>query len=168
MNIVISWKSDQKYQSYRCIKNCIKMWMKTCFHSHFMQFFMSFYGKQLKQLYTSDFLYVFFNPLKWQSSSSFPNLMVQMSFSPNSTGPGPDFKKVGKFLSLKCPDYDFNRKQVNKYISSDLWSQLVTCLTADPGVTSLIQARSHTFAEIGHEINSTTILLPSTDSRSTG
>ena len=39
--------------------------------------------------------------------------------------------------------------------------QLVTCLTADPGVASLILARSHTFVEIDHEIISTAILLPS-------
>ena len=53
------------------------------------------------------------------------------------------------------------------------------CLTADPGVASSIQARSHaepgveslintrshTFVEIDHEINSTAILLPSADSR---
>ena len=44
--------------------------------------------------------------------------------------------------------------------------QSVTCLTADPGVASLISARSHTFAEIDHEIISTAILLPSADSRS--
>ena len=37
------------------------------------------------------------------------------------------------------------------------------CLTADPGVTSLILARSHTFVEIDHEIISTAILLPSTE-----
>ena len=46
--------------------------------------------------------------------------------------------------------------------------QLVTCLatdaclTADPGVASLIPARSHTFMEIDHEIISTVILLHST------
>ena len=34
-------------------------------------------------------------------------------------------------------------------------------LTADPGVTSSIPARSHTFVEIDHEIISTVILLPS-------
>ena len=39
------------------------------------------------------------------------------------------------------------------------------CLTADPGVTSLIPLRSHTFAEFDHEIISTAILLPSSDSR---
>ena len=38
------------------------------------------------------------------------------------------------------------------------------CLTADPGVASLIPARSHTFLEIDHEIISTVILLPSADS----
>ena len=37
------------------------------------------------------------------------------------------------------------------------------CLTADPGVASLIPARSHTFVEIDHEIISTVILLPSAD-----
>ena len=49
-------------------------------------------------------------------------------------------------------------------------AQLVTCLatdanlTADPGVTSLIGIRSHTFVEIDHEIISTVILLPSAKS----
>ena len=40
-----------------------------------------------------------------------------------------------------------------------------TCLTADPGVASMIQARVHTFVEIDNEINSMVILLPSADSR---
>ena len=46
-------------------------------------------------------------------------------------------------------------------------AQPVTCLatdvnlTADPGVASWIQAQSHTFVEIDHEIISTVILLPS-------
>ena len=39
------------------------------------------------------------------------------------------------------------------------------CVTADPGVTSLIQAWSHTFVEIDHELASTATLLPSADSR---
>ena len=49
-------------------------------------------------------------------------------------------------------------------------AQSVTCLatdsslTADPGVTSLITAGSHTFVEIDHEIISTVILLPSAES----
>ena len=38
------------------------------------------------------------------------------------------------------------------------------CLTADPGVASLIPVRSHTFVEIDHEMISTVILLPSADS----
>ena len=37
-------------------------------------------------------------------------------------------------------------------------------LTADPGVASLILARSHTFMEIDHEIISKVILLPSAES----
>ena len=37
------------------------------------------------------------------------------------------------------------------------------CLTADPGITSSIPARSHTFVEIDHEIISTVILLPSAE-----
>ena len=37
-------------------------------------------------------------------------------------------------------------------------------LTADPGVASLIQTRSHTFVEIYHEMIYSVILLPSTDS----
>ena len=39
-----------------------------------------------------------------------------------------------------------------------------TCLTADPGVPSLIAARSNTFIEIDHEIISTVIFLPSAKS----
>ena len=38
-------------------------------------------------------------------------------------------------------------------------AQSVTCLTADPGVVSLIPAWSHTFEEIDHEIISTLVLL---------
>ena len=48
-------------------------------------------------------------------------------------------------------------------------AQSVTCLaadaylTADPGFTSSIPGRSHTFVEIDHEIISTVILLPSSE-----
>ena len=48
--------------------------------------------------------------------------------------------------------------------------QSVTCLatdaslTADPGVASSIQAQSHTFVEIDHEIISMVIHLPSAES----
>ena len=38
------------------------------------------------------------------------------------------------------------------------------CLTADPGVASLIPVRSHTCVEIDYEIIAMIILLPSTDS----
>ena len=38
-------------------------------------------------------------------------------------------------------------------------------LTADPGVSSLIQALSHNIMEIDHELVSTAILLPFADSR---
>ena len=43
--------------------------------------------------------------------------------------------------------------------------QLVTCLTADPGVASLIPAWSHTFMMIDHKIIFTDIILNSADSR---
>ena len=38
------------------------------------------------------------------------------------------------------------------------------CLTSDPGVPSLIAARSNTFMEIDHEIISTVIFVPSAES----
>ena len=44
-------------------------------------------------------------------------------------------------------------------------AQSVMCLTADPGVSASIPARSHTFAEIDQEIISMAIFLPSTDSK---
>ena len=44
-------------------------------------------------------------------------------------------------------------------------AQSLKCLTADPGVPSLILARSHIFAEVDHEVISTASLLPSTNSR---
>ena len=49
-------------------------------------------------------------------------------------------------------------------------AQLVTCLaidaslTADPGVASLIPARSHTFVDIDYKIMSTVIYLPFSES----
>ena len=49
-------------------------------------------------------------------------------------------------------------------------AQSVTCLatdvslTVDPGVSSSIPARSHTFVEIDHEIFSRVIILPSAES----
>ena len=55
---------------------------------------------------------------------------------------------------------------VSNWSAPGLEAQSVMCLntdarlTADPGVASLILARSHTFVEIDHEIISTAILLP--------
>ena len=43
--------------------------------------------------------------------------------------------------------------------------QSVTCLTADLGVASSNMARSRTIVEIAHDIISTAILIPSSDSR---
>ena len=68
----------------------------------------------------------------------------------------------------------FQRSNLTFQLSRSYWSsintlkpgriaQSVTCLatdaslTADPGIASLIQARSHTFVEIDHEIISTVI-----------
>ena len=47
---------------------------------------------------------------------------------------------------------------------TDRIAKLVTRLATDPGITSLVLARSHTFVEIDHEIISTVILIPSTES----
>ena len=57
-------------------------------------------------------------------------------------------------------------KAPSKHIQKPYLTCLVTAakLTADPGVASLIPARSHTFMEIDHEIISTVILLPSAES----
>ena len=58
---------------------------------------------------------------------------------------------------------------VSQFSSPGRVAQSVKCLTtdayltADPEVVSSIQARSHTFVEIDHELISTVILLPSAD-----
>ena len=44
-------------------------------------------------------------------------------------------------------------------------AQSVMCLTADPGIESLIPAQSYTFVEIDPEIISVAILLPFPDSK---
>ena len=59
---------------------------------------------------------------------------------------------------------------MNAHTNTDRIAQSVTCLAtdvylaADPGVTSLIPARSHTFMAIDHEIISRVILLPYAES----
>ena len=93
-----------------------------------------------------------------------------------------DMKHIKRDFSLKAwvraPGWNYGVGPRSKYNFFKIWSccmstgpaQSVTCLatdvslTADPGVTSLIPARSHTFVEIDYEIISTVILLPSTES----
>ena len=61
-------------------------------------------------------------------------------------------------LGLHClSKYSFRTHQDTK--GPGPVAQLVTSLTADPGVASSIPTRSHTFMEIDHEITSTVILL---------
>ena len=65
-----------------------------------MQFFMYFYGGQLQQLYTANFLYVF-NPFKMGVKFRFSHFDGWICFlPPKSTGPWPDFRKVGKSLDI--------------------------------------------------------------------
>ena len=59
----------------------------------------------------------------------------------------------------------FNPLAPGCVVQSVMFLTADTCLAADPGVASLIPARSHTFAEIDHEMMSMAILLPSADSR---
>ena len=70
------------------------------------------------------------------------------------------------FSRLHC---HFVRMMNSILLTLGLVAQSVTCLatdaclTADPGVASLIPAWSHTFVEIDREIISTVILLPSAE-----
>ena len=66
-----------------------------------------------------------------------------------------DLKRVNIFKSFVLLDQDL----------PGCVGKSVTCQTANPGVASLFAARSHTSVEIDHEIISTSILLPSADSR---
>ena len=71
-------------------------------------------------------------------------------------------------ITMQCCYGHYYVSQKSIYIQGHV-AQSVTCLatdaclTADPGVASLIPARYHTFVEIDHEIISTVILLPSAD-----
>ena len=65
-----------------------------CFHSHFYAIFMSFYGGQLKQLYTANFLYVF-NPFKMVVQFQFSQFDGSNAFFPQiQQASGHDFRKV--------------------------------------------------------------------------
>ena len=58
----------------------------------------------------------------------------------------------------------FRASPGQKFLSSAAGPRTDACLTADPGVASLIPVRSHIFVKIDHEMISTVILLPSADS----
>ena len=72
--------------------------------------------------------------------------------------------------SPPCPPFLNSLCKCNNSTKPGHEAQSVTCLatdanlTADPRVLNSILARSHTFMEIDHEINSTVILLPSPES----
>ena len=75
---------------------------------------------------------------------------------------------VGRKKGMMQINKNVEGKIMNIFLSINLpgrVAQLVTCLTADTGVASLIPVLSHTLVEIDYEIISTTILLPSADSR---
>ena len=77
--------------------------MKTCFHSHFMQIFMSFYEGKLKQqimlqFFTANFSHMLFNP--------FPNFDEPNVFFPKFNRPlTPGFREKGKYPSNLETDY---------------------------------------------------------------
>ena len=74
---------------------------------------------------------------------------------------GPSFEKI--LLSACPPDSSSIHHIPGCLPQSVTFLTADTCLTADPVVVSSIEARSHTFVEIDHEIISTAILLPSAD-----
>ena len=73
-------------------------------------------------------------------------------------------------MGVHCPICRISKTVIMTFQRLGRIAQSVTCLAtdasliADPGVASLIPARSHTFMEIDHEIISTVILLPSAES----
>ena len=63
-----------------------------------MQFFKSFYGGQLKQLYTANF-YMVCNPFKMAVQFKFSQFYGPNAFSPKfQQAPVPNFRKVAKSL----------------------------------------------------------------------
>ena len=97
-------ENPNKNSSYRCMKFCIKMWMKTCFIHIFMQIFMSFYDGQLKQQICYSFTG---SPVLSDWIKFFPILMVKMLFSQIKQTPGPDFRKVGESLDCIRDNFPF-------------------------------------------------------------
>ena len=68
-------------------------------------------------------------------------------------------KNINPSLVLVQP-----RKKPGRVAQSVTCLATDACLTAEPGVASLIPVGSHSFVEIDHEMISTVILLPSADS----
>ena len=92
------------------MKICIKMWMKTCFHSHFYANYQLVLWKAIKatnmlQLYTTNFLY----PWLWMDLDfiQFSKLWwFKCFYSQFQQAPGPVFRNVGK--SLHCHFHMFS------------------------------------------------------------
>ena len=64
-----------------------------------------------------------------------------------------------KYNTIQIIYYSLTSTQPGRVAQSVTCLATDACLTADPGVTSSIPARYHTFVEIDHEIISTVILL---------
>ena len=79
-------------------------------------------------------------------------------------------KTVGSYR-LHKPDtpYTFRMEKMTKFNTRKMRKHLATgeSLTADPGVASSIQARSHTLVDVDHEIISK-VILPSAESLKKG
>ena len=98
------WNSEQRYQSYRCMKICLKMWMKTCFHSHFYANFHEFLWWAIKatimlQLYTAYFLRICFNPFNIAELSVLLDYIKFAQFwwpKPKFNSPWPQLQKGRK------------------------------------------------------------------------
>ena len=72
---------------------------------------------------------------------------------------GTDLAGVKDWLTTRLgKEFKVITNIIASYIPSRI-VQSVTCLSADPGVASLILAQSHTLVEINHEIISTAIFL---------
>ena len=72
--------------------------MKICFHSHFYANCHEFDEGQSKQQICYSFILLISIYLKWRLVTILPNFDGPNAFFPNSTGPGPNFRMVGKSL----------------------------------------------------------------------
>ena len=71
------------------------------------------------------------------------------------------YKYIQQTTKVAASMHRVKQKFLTTISSPNRVAQSVTCLTADPGVVSLILARSHTFVDIDHEIISMVIFLTS-------